>query len=457
MAEASAGSRPNEGLNALAVRPVEMRARPHTAGGFPVGSGAAACDRVRPFAPTSDDWLRTADRQQILPMAQTTDNADLFGGIALGVAALAALLTANSPLGPQYDALLHATAEIRVGSLGLSKSLEHWINDGLMAVFFLLVGLEIKREVIEGSLAGVQKAALPVVAAIGGFVLPTAFYAALNWGDPEALRGWAVPAATDIAFAVGICALLGRAVPASLRMFLLALAIIDDLMAIIVIAIFYTDDLSALALLLGGIGVVALIALNLLGVRKLSLYVVVGAFTWVCVLKSGVHATLAGVAVGFAIPLARHEGEIEGLLDRTEHALKPWVSYAIVPVFAFANAGVPLVGISLSTLATPIPLGIIAGLFLGKQLGVFGAATAAIKLGIAKHPEGASNPQLYGIAILTGVGFTMSLFIGTLAFENEKLMAQVRLGVLAASIVSSLAAWLVLSIAARTRPISAMP
>jgi NhaA family Na+:H+ antiporter len=388
-------------------------------------------------------------------MARTTDKTDLFGGIALGMASLAALLIANSPLGPQYDGLIHATAEIRIGSVGLSKSLEHWINDGLMAIFFLLVALEIKREVIDGSLAGVQNAALPVLAAIGGFVVPTAFYAALNWSDSQALRGWAVPAATDIAFAIGICALLGRAVPASLKMFLLALAIIDDLMAIIVIAIFYTDDLSALALSLGGIGVAGLVALNLLDVRKPSLYAVVGVITWVCVLKSGVHATLAGVAVGFAMPLARREGDAESLLERVEHALKPWVSYAIVPIFAFANAGVPLVGMSLSTLTAPIPLGIIAGLFLGKQLGVFGAATAAIKLRIAKPPEGASGGQLYGIAILTGVGFTMSLFIGTLAFEDENLMAQVRLGVLAASIVSGLVAWLVLSIAAR-RPISTL-
>jgi NhaA family Na+:H+ antiporter len=383
-------------------------------------------------------------------MAQKTDQADLYGGIVLGIATLAALLIANSPLGPQYSALIQETAEIRIGSIGLSKSLEHWINDGLMAIFFLLVGLEIKREVIEGSLAGVKKAALPVVAAIGGFVVPTLFYAALNWGDSQALRGWAVPAATDIAFAIGICALLGRAVPTSLKMFLLALAIIDDLMAIIVIAVFYTEDLSAVALLLGGIGVAGLVVLNLLNVRTVSLYIVVGVFTWVCVLKSGVHATLAGVAVGLAIPLARHEGE--SLLDQVEHALKPWVSYAIVPIFAFVNAGVPLGGMSPATLAAPIPLGIIAGLFAGKQLGVFGAATAAIKLGIAKPLEGASSAQLYGIAILTGVGFTMSLFIGTLAFDDETLMAQIRLGVLAASILSGLVAWLVLTVAARANP-----
>jgi NhaA family Na+:H+ antiporter len=383
-------------------------------------------------------------------MAQKTDRTDRFGGIALGVAALAALLMANSPLGPHYSALIHATAEIRIGSIGLSKSLEHWINDGLMAIFFLLVGLEIKREVIVGSLADVRKAVLPVVAAIAGFVVPTVFYAALNWNDTRALQGWAVPAATDIAFAIGICALLGRAVSAPLKMFLLALAIIDDLMAIIVIAIFYTDELSAVALLLGGIGIAGLVALNLLGARKPSLYVVMGVLTWVCVLKSGVHATLAGVAVGFAIPLARQEGE--SLLEQAEHALKTWVSYAIMPIFAFANAGVQLVGMSLSALTAPVPLGIIVGLLVGKQLGVSAATIAAIKLRIAKLPEGASIAQLYGIAVLTGVGFTMSLFIGTLAFEDENLMTQVRIGVLAASILSGLLASLVLIIAARARP-----
>ena len=376
-------------------------------------------------------------------MAGDTDRADLYGGIALGAAALAALFIANSPLAPQYNALLQATAEIRIGSLGLSKSLEHWINDGLMAIFFLLVGLEIKREAIEGSLASLQKATLPVVAAFGGFVLPAVFYSAVNWGDAQALRGWAIPAATDIAFAIGICALLGRAVPPSLRMFLLALAIIDDLMAIIVIAIFYTDELSTIALFLGAVGVAGLVALNMLDVRKPAPYVVLGVFTWVCVLKSGVHATLAGVAVGFAIPLARHKGE--SLLEQVEHALKPWVSYAIVPAFAFANAGVPLVGMSLSTLAAPVPLGIVAGLFVGKQLGVFGAAMVAIRLGIAKLPEGASIAQFYGVAILTGIGFTMSLFIGTLAFEDDSLMAHVRLGVLEASVLSGVVAWLVIS------------
>jgi NhaA family Na+:H+ antiporter len=368
-------------------------------------------------------------------LAHDADKTDLYGGIALGAASLAALVIANSAFEPHYTAMLEVKGEIRIGSVGLVKDLEHWINDGLMAIFFLLVGLEIKRESIQGALATVQKAALPVIAAGGGFIVPAAIYVAVCWEDPRALRGWAVPCATDIAFAIGICALLGRAVPASLKTFLLALAIIDDLVAIIVIAVFYTDELSTVSLILAGIGITALAALNLFGVRKLAAYIVAGVFTWVCVLKSGVHATLAGVAVGLAIPLTR-EAE-ESLLERVEHALKPWVSYAIVPIFAFANAGVPLAGVSLSSLTATVPLGIIGGLFCGKQLGVFGATIAAVKLGIAERPAEASVAQLYGVAILTGIGFTMSLFIGTLAFDDESVLGQIRLGVLAASILSA--------------------
>jgi Na+:H+ antiporter, NhaA family len=367
--------------------------------------------------------------------AHSADTAQLYGGIALGIATLAALVVANSPLASQYRALFDATAEIRIGAIGLSKSLEHWINDGLMAIFFMLVGLEIKRETIEGSLAGVRNAALPVIAAIGGFLVPAAIYVAVNWGEPQALRGWAIPDATDIAFAIGVCAFLKSAVPSSLKAFLLALAIIDDLMAIVVIAVFYTEELSVAGLVLAGIGVVVLAGLNLLDVRKPSLYVVAGVFTWVCVLKSGVHATLAGVAVGLAFPLTRHGGE--SLLERAEHGLQPWVSYVIVPLFAFVNAGVSLNGISWAHIAAPIPLGIIAGLFLGKQLGVFGASLAAIKLGLGKPPTDASLAQLYGIALLTGIGFTMSLFIGTLAFDDERILAQVRLGVVVASFLSA--------------------
>jgi Na+:H+ antiporter, NhaA family len=385
--------------------------------------------------------------QTHLTPAHGSDRSDLYGGLGLLLATLAALLVANSALNPYYTALLHLTGEVRIGSIGLAKPLEHWINDGLMAIFFLLVGLEIKREACEGALAGLRKAALPVIAATGGFVVPAAIYAALNHGSAETLRGWAIPAATDISFAIGVCALLGRAVPGSLKTFLLALAIIDDLLAIIVIAVFYTAELSTIALVLAGVGIAGLAILNLLDARQPSLYLLFGLFTWVCVLKSGVHATLAGVAVGLAMPLTRHDGD--SLLVRTEHALKPWVSYGIIPLFAFANAGVPLAGASLASLAAPLPLGIIAGLFVGKQIGVFGASIAALKLGIAEWPADTSVFQLYGVAILTGIGFTMSLFIGTLAFEDDSLMMQIRVGVLLASILAAAAATLVLGLAVR--------
>jgi Na+:H+ antiporter, NhaA family len=364
-----------------------------------------------------------------------TEKSDLYGGIALGIAAIAALIVANSPLGEHYQALLETTAEVRIGSIGLAKSLDHWVNDGLMAIFFLLVALEIKREALEGALASARKAALPLIAAAGGFLVPAALYEIVNWGDAVAMRGWAVASTTDIAFAIGICATLGRAVPASLKAFLLALAIIDDLAAIIVIAVFYTADLSIVSLILAAIGITGLVVLNLCDVRTPSLYVVVGLFTWVCVLKSGVHATLAGVAVGSAMPLTRDH--CQSLLEHTEHALKPWVSYAIVPIFAFANAGASLAGISPASLTASIPLGIILSLFFGKQLGVFLSSMAAVKLGVAEWPRGANVAQLYGTAILTGIGFTMSLFIGTLAFEDEKTMAGVRLAVILASAASA--------------------
>ena len=380
-------------------------------------------------------------------VSDTSDNTGLYGGAVLGLSAIAALVVANSPLGADYEALLRMTGEVRIGSIGLTKTIDHWINDGFMAVFFLLVGLEIKREVMEGALATAKQAALPVIAAFGGFVTPAAIFAAVNWGDAEALRGWAIPAATDIAFALGVCAMLGRRVPASLKAFLLALAIIDDLMAIVVIAIFYTADLSVLALALGGLGIAALALLNLLDVRRPSFYLIAGLFTWVCVLKSGVHATLAGVAVGLAMPLSRHDGH--SLLEDTEHALRPWVIFAIVPIFAFANAGVSLHGLTFAHLAAPIPLGIIAGLFIGKQVGVFTASWLAIRLGLAAMPEGTTMAKLYAMAILTGIGFTMSLFIGTLAFNDETVLKEVRLGVLAASLLSGIVAAAMFSVVAR--------
>jgi Na+:H+ antiporter, NhaA family len=389
-----------------------------------------------------------ASRTQSTKMAvqQQSDRSDLYGGIALALATLSALIVANSPFGPDYRALLAMKGQIGIGSILLAKTLEHWINDGLMAIFFLLVGVEIKREALAGELAGVRQAALPIVAAIGGFVVPALIYEAVTWGDAQAMRGWAIASATDIAFAVAVCAALGRFVPPSLRTFLLALAIIDDLLAIVVIAIFYTSELSALSLALAAVGIFVLVVLNILNVQRPSFYLIAGLFTWVCVLKSGVHATLAGVAVGLALPFAGRE---DSLLVRTEHALKPWVAYAIVPIFAFANAGVPLGNVSFASLTAPIPLAIIAGLFLGKQLGVFGTCIAATKLGIATVPAGVGAAQLYGVAILTGIGFTMSLFIGTLAYEDAEVLDQIRVGVLVASLLSATVGSVVLVVAGR--------
>jgi NhaA family Na+:H+ antiporter len=382
-------------------------------------------------------------------MASHDSKTDLYGGFVLGGATLAALILANSPLAAQYEALLQATGEIRIGSLALSKTLDHWINDGLMAVFFLLMALEIKREVIEGELASRRGATLPAIAAFGGFVVPAVIYAAINWSHGPALNGWAIPCATDIAFVLGLCALLGRAIPPALKTFLLALAIIDDLLAIVVIAVFYTDNLSLVALALAALGVLGLVVLNRNDVRSPAAYVILGIFTWVSVLKSGVHATLAGVAVGLAIPMTRHDGE--SLLEHTEHALKPWVTYAIVPAFALANANVSLQGLSLSSLTGSIPLGIIAGLFFGKQLGIFLFSLGAIMMGAAEMPGGTTLAQFYGATILTGIGFTMSLFIGTLAFDDESIMVQVRLSVLIASLMSGVMAVLILVLVDRSK------
>jgi len=364
------------------------------------------------------------------------------GGILLCIAAALALLWANSPAGPLYLGLLEVPVAVLAGPLAIDKPLLLWINDGLMAIFFLLVGLEIKREVVSGELSSPSKAALPAIAALGGMAAPAAVYVALNWGDPATLRGWAIPAATDIAFAVGVLSLLGRRVPISLKIFLLALAILDDLGAIVIIAFFYTDDLSVGSLLLGAGGLAALVALNRAGVRRNAPYVLVGVFIWVCVLKSGVHATLAGVTLAFAIPLRCEGGESP--LQRLERMLHPWVVYGILPIFAFANAGVSLAGVSLANLLQPVPLGIALGLFFGKQIGVMGAAFVAVRLGWARLPAGANWRQFYGVAMLTGIGFTMSLFIGTLAFPDPSYGAAIRLGVLGGSILSAIAGYMLL-------------
>jgi NhaA family Na+:H+ antiporter len=372
------------------------------------------------------------------------------GGIILILAAILALAVANSPLATYYTSFFETHLIIGFGPYTLDKALIHWVNDGLMAVFFLLVGLEIKREVLRGELSTPTKAALPVIAAIGGMAAPALVYALLNLGDPITLRGWAIPAATDIAFALGILMLLGSRAPLSLKIFLTALAIIDDLGAIVIIALFYTEDLSLTALTLGLGCVAALTVMNVSGVRKTAPYVIVGIIMWVCVLKSGVHATLAGVALALAVPLGERGTDHRDLAGDMEHELHPWVAFAILPLFAFANAGVSLQGLTFAQLLAPVPLGIALGLFVGKQVGVMGAIWLGTKARLCRPPDGVTWAHIYGVALLTGIGFTMSLFIGTLGFEHYPEYADdVRLGVLGGSILSGLAGYLVLRVVAK--------
>ena len=374
------------------------------------------------------------------------------GGIVLAVAAIVALVVSNSSLAPLYERFLQMRVELRFANdwLVLSKPWLLWVNDLWMAVFFFLVGLEIKREVLAGELASLKQAALPAVAAIGGMIVPALIYLGLNHADPVALRGWAIPTATDIAFALAVLMLLGSRVPASLKIFLTAVAIIDDLGAIVVIALFYTAQLSLPMLLAAGAGIVLLFVLNRAGVKSIGPYVIVGLVVWVCVLKSGIHATLAGVATALAIPLHGTErvngraGEVEGHggspLETAEHALHPWVAFAVLPMFAFVNAGVSLQGVSIGTLAQGIPLGIALGLVAGKAVGVFGAAWLLVRFAGARLPAGASTRQLFGVCVLCGIGFTMSLFIGGLAFAGQGAAyeTQVKLGVLCGSLVAGL-------------------
>ncbi|NWG47482.1 MAG: Na+/H+ antiporter NhaA [Alphaproteobacteria bacterium] len=378
------------------------------------------------------------------------------GMILLGAAVLA-LLVENSALAPLYDQLLGTTAAVQIGELKISKPLLLWINDGLMAIFFLLVGLEIKREIVAGELSNWQRASLPVFGAIGGMAFPALIFVAINLNTPETLNGWAIPAATDIAFALGLLALVGPGIPVSVKVFLLGLAILDDLGAIIIIALFYTADLSVGALGLAAAGLAGLFALNRAGVRTLTPYILVGVFIWVCVLKSGVHATLAGVAVALFIPMDRSGADDHAHcpLRHLEHTLHPWVAFMIMPLFAFANAGVSFEGLGLAGLLAPLPLGIAAGLFIGKQLGVMTLVFTAVKLGLARLPEGVSWGMFYGAALLTGVGFTMSLFIGTLAFADPAFADDVRLGVLAGSVLSGVAGFLVLKMSARRSVVTA--
>lgn len=371
-------------------------------------------------------------------------------GILLIGATAAALLFSNSPLSPIYDRLLSVPLVMALGDLVIDKPLLLWINDGLMALFFFLIGLEVKREILEGQLSSRDQLVLPAFGALGGFALPALIYAGFNWGDPETMNGWAIPAATDIAFALGILMLLGSSVPIALKLLLTSIAIFDDIGAIVVIAVFYTQDLSLLALLLGAGGIVLLTVLNRLGVTRVAVYTVIGVIVWACVLKSGVHATLAGFAVACTIPLRTRQADHSPLRD-LEHSLHPWVAYMILPVFAFANAGVSFAGIGADVLTGPVAVGIAVGLFVGKQLGVFGTIWLAVKLRVARLPQGTSWLSIYGVALLTGIGFTMSLFIGSLAFERGAFdyLAATRVGVLGGSILSAVAGYLILKRALR--------
>lgn len=382
---------------------------------------------------------------------------DSASGVLLLAAAVLAMVFDNSPLSGFYDALLGTPVEIRVGALELAKPLLLWINDGLMAIFFCLVGLEVKREILKGELSTPARVVLPAFAAIGGMVVPALIYIGVNWDNPVAINGWAIPAATDIAFALGVLSLLGRRVPASLKIFLVTLAILDDLGAIVIIALFYSSGLSVSALVMAVIAMSILGVLNLRGVKALAPYILTGLVLWVSVLKSGVHATLAGVVLAFFIPLSsKGQGE-PSPLHRLERGLEPWVNFAILPAFAFANAGVSLTGLSLSRLLDTVPLGIAAGLFIGKQVGVFGFSWLAAKVGLAKLPSGVGWFELYAVAVLCGIGFTMSLFIGSLAFEigGPDYAVDDRLGILTGSLLSATAGYFLLRLAASRRSVDA--
>ena len=366
-------------------------------------------------------------------------------GILLFFAMLLAMAAENSPAKPYYDALMETPVEIRAGHFGIAKPLLLWVNDGLMAVFFFLIGLEIKREVLEGELSRPDQVILPAIAAVGGMTAPALIYVSINWGDARALTGWAIPSATDIAFALGVLSLLGDRAPSSLKTFLLTLAIIDDLGAIIIIALFYSGQIYTGSIFVAVAALFALFYLNRRGVTKIAPYIVIGVILWVAVLKSGVHATLAGVVLAFFIPMRGDDG-VESPLKLLEHDLHPTVAYAILPFFAFANSGVSLQGIGLSSLLEPVPLGIAAGLFIGNQVGVFGASWVSIRLGIARLPNQSSWLDLYGVAALCGIGFTMSLFIGSLAFEQggPDFAVDDRLGILAGSVASAILGYSIL-------------
>jgi len=368
-------------------------------------------------------------------------------GLILLIAAIFALIVSNSNFSDLYFSTLNQYLFIGINEFGLKLSVHHWINDLLMAVFFFFVTLEIKREFIQGELSNIKKAMLPIIAAIGGMVVPALFYIGINFGNLETLQGWAIPSATDIAFSLGILSLLGSRVPISLKIFLTALAIIDDLGAILIIAFFYSGDLSISYLSLILISYIFLLILNKLGVKKFIPYLLVGTFMWFFTYKSGIHATIAGVLLASTIPHRLKDKDFS-LLIKIEHAISPYVAFMIMPLFAFANAGVSLTGLTLSSLMMPVPLGIVLGLFIGKQLGVMLFSFFAVKFGFAQMPDNSNWFSLYGVSILTGIGFTMSLFVGNLAFiDSTQYIDGVKIGVLAGSLLSTIFGYLALSIA----------
>ena len=367
------------------------------------------------------------------------------GGILLLFSATVAMLLANSPLSSQYHDFLNLPVSLQIGSFSINKTLIHWINDGFMAVFFVLVGMEVKKELFEGALSSYQQAIFPAIAAVGGMIVPALVYWFIAKQDPSLANGWAIPMATDIAFALGIMALLSKQVPLPLKIFLLALAIIDDLGAIVVIALFFSHELSVQALIFSGISILTLVLLNRFRVSALCAYMVVGAILWASVLKSGVHATLAGVIIGFCIPLKGKKGERP--LHDFEHILAPWSSFVILPLFAFANAGVSFDGIDVSMISSPLLLAIACGLIIGKPVGVFGFSYISVKLGLAKLPDGINFKQIFAVAVLCGIGFTMSMFLASLAFNadaGESVNTLSRLGILLGSTVSATLGYLFL-------------
>lgn len=406
-------------------------------------------DNVTPPIPGKSPESRRGAGTIVQAMKDFT-HMEASGGIVLVIAAIAALIIANTPLNVYYDYFLNQV-DFRIGFVadngylfGIQKSVLHWINDGLMALFFFLIGLEVKREFVKGELSSRDRAILPAIAAFGGMAVPALIFLMVNRYSPETTVGWAIPAATDIAFALGVLSLLGSRVPLSLKVLLTAIAVMDDLGAIVIIALFYSHDIHIIPIYVAVVAMVTLVILNRNNVTNIGPYILVGLLFWAAVLQSGVHATLAGVITALFIPLQKRGDPSVKPCEKLEHILHPWVAFMVLPIFGFANAGVPFAGIGPSDLLQPLTLGIILGLLLGKQIGIFTMLWATIKLGLSPMPKGASWQQLYAMSTLCGIGFTMSLFIGGLAFSDVEYQAEIRMGVLTASVISATIGYLLL-------------